>query len=69
MDDVATLILIAVSQLLQRILDAGRSDLPYPVFLLCRLGIDVDDAVTKLERHAATLGSRGGEMKAAGRGG
>jgi hypothetical protein len=40
MDDVATLILIAVSQRLQRILDAERPDLSYPFFLLCRLALD-----------------------------
>jgi hypothetical protein len=50
--------LVSAAQRLQRILDGERPDLPYPVFLLCRLGIDVDDAVGKLERHAGALGSQ-----------
>jgi hypothetical protein len=51
-------VLVTAAQRLQRILDAERPNVPYSVFLLCRLGIDADEAVGKLEHHVRTLGGK-----------
>jgi hypothetical protein len=53
--------LIAAAQRLQRILDAEQPDVPYPVSVLVRVGIDTDEAASTLEHHAGALGSQAGK--------
>jgi hypothetical protein len=48
--------LVTAAQRLQRILDAERPDLPYPVSVLVRVGIDVDAAVSQMQRHVEAIG-------------
>jgi hypothetical protein len=47
--------LTKIAQRLQAVLDAERARDPLPIFLLCRLAIDVDNAVTMLQRPTEGL--------------
>jgi hypothetical protein len=47
--------LIDAARRLQHALDAERADAPLPTFFLCRLAIDVDETVGRLERQAEAI--------------
>jgi hypothetical protein len=44
---------VATVRHLQNALGAERPNVPLPAFLLCRLAIDVDDAVNRPQHQAA----------------
>jgi hypothetical protein len=51
--------LAVVARRLQHVLDTERPDAPLPAALLCRLARDVDDAVSRLQRHAEAISGAG----------